>query len=407
MDLEKVKIQKQNYADYMCDTIKSVISDCGTRFSGSEGEKQAAEYLEKELSKCADKTEIESFEVRPDSFYGWAPWSVSFILLAVVALFLMPIASIVLLILALIPMLSTFIMYQTSFDKFYKKQQSHNVTAVRNPTDEVKRAVYFSGHLDAAKEWPLNYKFGGKVMTAAVLVGFLSIVYIFAVAVYSVIVLPEAGIKFVGNTEFGLRLYLCFASLVFVPAIFSIYFLSDPKRVVDGANDNLSGCLLSMAVFKALKDNGIEFKHTKIGVILTGSEESGLRGAMAWSKKHREECLALPTEIFSFDTITELEHLSVNLKDLNNTVKTDRELGEKFMNAATGLGVKCVYSGIPIGASDGAAFSKAGLKATSITAMNHDIPRYYHTRVDTADSLNKDTLATVFEIVCEILKDYD
>ena len=407
MDLDKVKAKKSEYADYMGNTIKSVIAECGTRFSGSQGEKEAALYLEKELAKYADETKVESFEVRPNSFYGWAPWSVSFILLSIAALFLMPIASFALLIAALVPMLSTFVMYRTTFDRFYKKQLSHNVTAVRMPQGDVKRAVYFSGHLDAAKEWTLNFKFGGKFMTAAVVISFLSIVYIFAVALYSVIALPKAGLTFAGNVDMGLRLYLCFASLIFVPSIFSVYFLSHSKRVVDGANDDLSGCLLAASVFKALKDNGIEFKHTKIGVILTGSEETGLRGAMAWAKEHREECLAVPTEIFSFDTITELEHLSVNLKDLNNTVKTDKETGEKFMNAATGLGVKCTYSGIPIGASDGAAFSKAGLKATSITAMNHDIPKYYHTRVDSAESINKNTLATVFEVVCEMMKEYE
>ena len=77
------------------------------------------------------------------------------------------------------------------------------------------------------------------------------------------------------------------------------------------------------------------------------------------------------------------------------------------MNAAKSLGVKCVYSGIPIGASDGAAFCQEGLRATSITAMNHDIPRYYHTRVDSVDALNKDALATVFEVIVEMLKNYE
>ena len=407
MDLEKIKARKGEYADYMVDKIKGVISDCKARFSGSDGEKEAAYYLEKELKNYSDETKVESFEVHPNSFYGWAPWSVSFLLLAIVCLFIMPFMSIVFVVLALVPMLTTFIMYRTAFDKFYAKKESHNVTAVKMPKGEVKRAVYFSGHMDAAKEWTINYKFGGKVMTAAVLIGFLSIVYITAVAIYSMIVLPKAGVTFSGNLDMNVRLYVCFASLVFVIPIFSMYFLSSRKRVVDGANDNLSGCLTAMAILKAVNDNKIEFEHTKIGVILTGSEETGLRGAKAWAKAHRDECLNVPTDIYALDTITETEHLSVNLKDLNNTVKTSKELGENFMNAAKSLGVKCVYSGIPIGASDGAAFCQEGLRATSITAMNHDIPRYYHTRVDSVDALNKDALATVFEVIVEMLKNYE
>lgn len=407
MDLEKVKARKGEYADYMAEKIKGVISDCGTRFSGSDGEKEAAYYLEKELKNYSDETKVESFEVHPNSFYGWAPWTVTFLLLGVACLFLMPFLSIVFVILALVPMLTTFVTYRTAFDRFYPKKESHNVTAVKMPKGEVKRAVYFSGHMDAAKEWTINYKFGGKVMTAAVLIGFLSIVYITAVAIYSMIVLPKAGVTFSGNLDMNVRLYVCFASLVFVIPIFSMYFLSSRKRVVDGANDNLSGCLTAMAILKAVNDNKIEFEHTKIGVILTGSEETGLRGAKAWAKTHRDECLSTPTDIFAFDTVTELEHLTVNLKDLNNTVQTNKELGENFMNAAKSLGVKCVYSGIPIGASDGAAFCQEGLRATSITAMNHDIPRYYHTRVDSVDALNKDALATVFEVIVEMLKNYE
>ena len=51
------------------------------------------------------------------------------------------------------------------------------------------------------------------------------------------------------------------------------------NRIVDGANDNLSGCYMGIAILKALKDNGIELENTEVGVILTGSEEAGLRGA--------------------------------------------------------------------------------------------------------------------------------
>ena len=198
MDLEKVKARKGEYADYMAEKIKGVISDCGTRFSGSDGEKEAAYYLEKELKNYSDETKVESFEVHPNSFYGWAPWTVTFLLLGVACLFLMPFLSIVFVILALVPMLTTFVTYRTAFDRFYPKKESHNVTAVKMPKGEVKRAVYFSGHMDAAKEWTINYKFGGKVMTAAVLIGFLSIVYITAVAIYSMIVLPKAGVTFSG-----------------------------------------------------------------------------------------------------------------------------------------------------------------------------------------------------------------
>ena len=55
------------------------------------------------------------------------------------------------------------------------------------PTGEVKRAVYFVGHIDAANEWYLNYRFGGKAMTAVVCLGFVSMLYIMATSIYRLV----------------------------------------------------------------------------------------------------------------------------------------------------------------------------------------------------------------------------
>lgn len=78
------------------------------------------------------------------------------------------------------------------------------------------------------------------------------------------------------------------------------------KRVVDGANDNLTGCYMGIAILKALKDEGIELENTEVGVILTGSEEAGLRGSKAWCEAHQGEFQDVPTFIVSYDTIHDL-----------------------------------------------------------------------------------------------------
>ena len=45
------------------------------------------------------------------------------------------------------------------------------------------------------------------------------------------------------------------------------------KRIVDGANDNLTGCYIGIAVLKALQDEGIELENTELAVVNCGSEE--------------------------------------------------------------------------------------------------------------------------------------
>ena len=87
--------------------------------------------------------------------------------------------------------------------------------------------------------------------------------------------------------ENGVLFWLGIANLAFVPFYFGMYRMWDPNTTVDGANDNLTACLMGIAILKAMKDEGIELEHTEVGVILSGSEEAGLRGAKAWCEQHK------------------------------------------------------------------------------------------------------------------------
>ena len=105
------------------------------------------------------------------------------------------------------------------------------------------------------------------------------------------------------------------------------------NRIVDGANDNLSGRYMGIAVMKALQDAGITLENTEVGVILSGSEEAGLRGAKAWCEQHKGEFDDVPTFIFSYDTIHDPKFLMTNYRDLNGTVKADKDVSDLFMEA--------------------------------------------------------------------------
>ena len=181
------------------------------------------------------------------------------------------------------------------------------------------------------------------------------------------------------------------------------------KRVVDGANDNLSGCYIGMAILKYLKDEGIELENTEIGVVLTGSEEAGLRGAKAWCEAHADEFNDVPTFVYSYDTIAQSEQLMVNYRDLNATVKVDKDVSDLFYEACQDLGIPCKKGFVPPlgGATDSAAFAQAGMRSTGITALNHALPDFYHTRLDNPDALNKDCLAKCFAASVKVLEMFD
>ena len=182
-----------------------------------------------------------------------------------------------------------------------------------------------------------------------------------------------------------------------LPAALDWYILMlNEKIFVEVANDNLTGCYMGIAVLKALKDNGVKLENTEVGVLLTGSEEAGLRGAKAFCDTHKNDYHDVETIIFSYDTIHDGKFLGVNVKDLNNTVSSDPHAIDLFYNAANEVDVPIAKIGVPLGATDSAAFNQGGFHCVGITAMNHVLEDYYHTRKDTYDNLDEEGLANCF-----------
>ena len=127
--------------------------------------------------------------------------------------------------------------------------------------------------------------------------------------------------------------------LVFLPFFLLLAITYNPLRVVDGANDNLTGCLMGVTLLKEMEEQGINLENTEIGVILTGSEEAGLRGAKAWCEAHKDDYRDVPTCVISYDSIYNPDWLMVNRRDLNNTVDSDEDLCDYFLLAAEDAGV--------------------------------------------------------------------
>lgn len=406
MDLKKIINKKDWAAKYMVDEITYICKNLGKRDPGSEGEKKACEYMADVLVKdCGcDSAKVESFKENPGSFFGWIYFTISFCIAAAAIVLLTikeilpgwaPIFSIALILAGLALAFCQFGLYFKTVDKVFPEKTGHNVTAIKKCTGETKRRIIFNGHPDAAWEWPVNYALGG--------VGFESHAIICAVgAIYYIVIsfLALAG-KDVATAAF--------AGLVFLPFWIGLYFMWNKKRIVDGANDNLSGCYMGIAILKALKDEGIELENTEIGVVLTGSEEAGLRGAKAWCEAHAGEFNDVPTFIYSYDTIHDPKYLLVNYRDLNATVKADKDVSDLYMEAAKDLGIKCEKGMVPPlgGATDSAAFAQAGFRATGITGLNHKLENYYHTRRDSYDNMNEEGLANCFAASVKVLEMFD
>lgn len=409
MDLQKLMQKKDWAAKYMVDEITYIIKKFEKRDPGSKGEKQACEYMADVLKKdCGcEKVEVESFEENPGSFYGWIYFTFTLALLAIVSLFVFsPVVSVIFIIAALVIALLQFGLYKKVMDRFFVKKTGHNVTAIKKCTGEVKRRIIFNGHPDAAWEWPVNYKLGGVGFEGHAIISAVGVLYYLALAIIS-ISQNGAGITVLDPSSALCKVALW--GLLFVPFMIGMYFMWNKKRVVDGANDNLSGCYMGIAILKAMRDEGIELENTEVGVVLTGSEEAGLRGAKAWCERHKGEFDDVPTFIYSYDTIHDPKQLMTNYRDLNGTVKADKDVSDLFMESAEELGIFCKKGWVPPlgGATDSAAFAQAGFRATGVTGLNHKLEDYYHTRRDTYDNMNEEGLANCYAISVKVLEKFD
>lgn len=408
MNLKKVIDKKDKAAKYMIDEITHIIKTCGKRDPGSEGEKKSCEYMAEVLKNdcgCED-VKLESYEVAPRAFYGWIYFTITFVLISILTFFFVPIVSIPLIIAGFVLVLIEFGLYKKFLDPIFKKKTSHNVTAFKKCTGETKRRIIFNGHPDATWEWPVNYALGGVGFEGHAIIVAIGALFYLGISIAYV---AENGIGF-GMPDISDPLVIAgLCGLVFVPFMIGLYFMVNYNRVVDGANDNLSGCYIGIAILKALKDEGIELENTEIGVVLTGSEEIGLRGSKAWAQAHKGEFQDVPTFIYSYDTINDPKYLMANYRDLNGTVKTDKDCADLFYEAAQAVNVPCKKGWIPPlgGAVDSAGFVQGGFRSAGVTGLNHKLERYYHTRLDSYDNMNKQGLANCFAASVKTLEMFD
>ena len=400
MDLSKIIEAKSSAAQYMIDEITYICNTFEKRDPGSKGEQQACEYaVEKMKELGCDRAFVDEFKENPGSFFGWIYFTITCCFLAFAAYFFMPVLSIVFIAIGLAICFIQFGLYKKLVDKFFEEKTGHSATGFKKPKGEVKRRIIFVGHVDAVWEWPFKEKFTYLGFDLHMMLCFLGAFYLLAIAV----------LKIAGVIAGALAVKLGLVAIAFVPFWFGLYFMWNKKKIVDGANDNLSGCYIGMGILKTLQEQNIELENTEIGVIFSGSEEAGLRGAMAWCEAHKDEMNDVPTFVYSYDTIAQPEELMVNYRDLNGTVKVDKDVSDLFVEACEELKIPCKKGMVPPlgGATDSAAFAQAGMRATGVTALSHALPDFYHTRRDTPDALNKECLELCYAASVKVLEMFD
>ena len=390
--------------DFAAEGIEQICAAFGPRACGSEAEFEAQMYMADMLEKYADTVTRETFDAHPAAFMAFVPIAGGLLLTSTAANLAgafkknkLSLASVPLIGTALGSLVGEFALYKKPLDPLFKKKESGNVVAVRKASGETKRRIIISGHTDSAPEWTYTYKFGSKgVITVAG--------YAIAGLVYDM-VSTAVSLKSKNNK---LKKGLALGQLAFAPAFAGLFAFTNSKRYVDGASDDLSGCYVANSVLKFLSDNDIRFENTEVVALLAGGEECGLRGSEAFFKAHPEMAQDdVETVFVGFDTVRDAEYMMIYEKDLNGLVRNDPAACRLVQQAAEKCGENVPLGAIPLGSTDAAAVSRAGVAAASFVAMDPAPARYYHTRLDTADNIVPETISKGVEIALQTVFDFD
>ncbi len=386
------------YTNYTVREIKKICKGIGPRIAGSEQEYEAHKHIAEEMKTCCDKVDIEEFKLAPEAFMSWVRIDGVLVILSVLfSFFGLPQVAIALTAVALICLFCEFLMYWEFYDFLFPKKMSHNTYGIRKASGETKQRIVFSGHVDSSHEWTYTH-LGGKILLYAI--GAYGVISMFATLIIAILLTAN-----VGGEQFQNVIH--YAQLVCIPGGIAVLFFVNFKITVEGANDNLTGTVGSVAIMKYLQDNDIRFENTEVVALATGSEESGLRGSRAYVKRHLDELKAIPTAFVGLETFRDYDSMAVYARDMTGTVKMDSRVCALVKKGGELAGVDLPYSSVYIGASDGAAVQKLGVPAVTLAAMDPGPPRYYHTRGDTADNMDMKTVEKCLDIALQTLFLFD
>ncbi|MBQ8182482.1 MAG: M20/M25/M40 family metallo-hydrolase [Clostridia bacterium] len=404
-------IKVREYTNYALKSIKNVCKNFGPRPVGSDAEKDAQEYMLKDLEKFCDEARREEYKCSDKAFMSWVPIGAALLILNTVFFTLgWHIAALVLSAITLFLVLAEFIFYKPILDVFFPQKTSGNVYGVRKATGETKKRIILSGHTDSAFEWTYTYKGGRTVVALIIVTAVIAILLGIGANIFGMVRADGVIGSIVWSAQGGIALkILAVIMYITVPVLVMAFKFSNYKLPVMGANDDLSGCFISCAAAKFLSDNDIRFENTEVAVLCAGGEEAGLRGSKAFAKANKKMLCedGVETVFVSFDTIRELEFAKIYEKDMTGMVKNDRRVAELLQKAAANVGMEVPIGTIELGSTDAAAMSQAGVPASAFTAMDPTPARYYHTRLDDANNLSPQAIDTGVKIALEAIFLYD
>lgn len=390
-------------AEYVYNFTKEIIDVTGPRLPGSKSEKIGAEEIAKKFEKATgNKSITEEFMLSPRASIGAIPILGFAGLIVLISFYLSPILSLILSLLTLFFAVVQIFAYTGILDFLFKRQPSQNVYSTIEPSSgKADYTIIYSGHIDSSWNWNHSNKRPLLLIpkTGFGIIGFLLIMAI------SIVMIAKKHFFLLPKEWNGLNIALYIIPLfTIVGDYWLMRFLSwDEKIASPGAMDNLTGIALSALMAKYFKNNPeLQPKNARIICAGLGSEEAGLKGSMAFVKKHKDEEWLKNAYVVNLDSFRDYEHFNVVKGDLWLMSRFDKDMIDMSVESVKESGLKGKIIVNPVGGCDSTPFARAKIKTVTLNAQNPTVTSYYHTYDDKYEDLDMPTLEKSYELVLRL-----
>ena len=401
----------KSYSDYMYNIVDTICRKFGTRYSCSNAERDANEWIKEELDTFSDKTILDEFTTRP-AMYPQGFIKIAGIFGSLSPIFMIfqypfPIFSALFVLIGLWVVFSEMMLMKGWIGPFFKKKTSSNVIGIVKPTGDIKSRIIIEGHTDSAKEMNIA-SYTPKLRKV---IGIIGLYFLFHTIIFSIVkfifqIIGESSILIYGSQFISWTIIdlIYFISLILIMPFF-IWLLTGflGSTVVLGANDNLAGTAVAMAIGKYLSQN--RPKNVEVWVASMGSEEVGDKGAGAFVEKYGGERLLDNSYTLVLECCGAADAIAIIERDMHRAIY-DQDVNiliEEAYNSAKKenpdiLALRKVK--LKIGACDACMYIHAGYKASAIFGVEHKKNKAvnWHSVKDAPETMDKKILTDFLNV---------
>jgi hypothetical protein len=171
------------------------------------------------------------------------------------------------------------------------------------------------------------------------------------------------------------------------------------RRVVPGANDNLTAVAILVALAHALRERPVE--GVRVLLVSTGSEESFMEGMQGFARRHFSGLDPAHTEMLCLECLGGPDLIVLEGEGMLRMRDYTSELREALADAAAQAGVDIGRGIRTVAATDGLIALRAGYPTATLASVTHaKLPLNYHWPSDAPAALHWDTVRKAIR-VCE------